>query len=367
MTVIDPPHRIFGPFDSDGNDVTGDYVALWNVSESRAEVKADMDVSSVPGMESDEAILGGFLGKEEFSFSGEATGNRLSGGTVSGGGGRNNLLSEPIPALKNYAIRLESLVTDRQGLGYRFEDRQREEDLIPPDDGIMVESVSWTREASEPDDLQWSVDATRAKGTGGQRVRSRDAFLDDAKRRWVVDDSGREGLIPRFVPHDIPFHPDYRDEQSRGEIIFFGSGTGDVGSGEVFDLGTVSQKRFERKVPLNVTELALADPGDNLGLPTEAPQVNINLEGYVTPQHLFHWSYVNNESDAYDEMNLFSRYIANNWVGTNVEISYIDSFTDRVFTGQVETFSTTWESGTDIKLNYNIEIQVGDTLSGETA
>lgn len=377
MTATPPGARIIGPYEDQEESglITAGFVALWNVEESRADANADLDVSNVPGMEADEAILGGFLGKEEFTFSGKATGNRLGGDATPGGGGRNNLAGHPITSLKEYAIRLESLATDKQGVGYGLEDLQRDTTISPEDeDGLMIESVSWTRSEAEPFDLQYTVDCARATGTGMEPEEGggRDSYISRQKDEWILDEYDRLGRVPRFIPYDdelwtsgytdidgITYEEDYSGVQSRGEIIYTG---GSPGVGEVFDLGSVKEKRFERDVPIDVTELALADPGDNIGIPTGGPTESIFIEGVLSPSHLTWRSSIDSEEDAIDRLNLFSRYVPNNWVGTNTEVSYIDTFTDRIMAGQIEDFSTTWSSGMPVQLEYTLEIQIGDTL-----
>lgn len=338
-----PGGKVTGPFDSSKNNVnSGSNVWLWNTEESKTNSDSNVSVGSFPGLSADSAILAAFVGSEEFSFGGTATANRLQG--------QNNLLGQRIPALKEYALRLESLPTSRQGIGYKLEDTARGVtiDSTDDDDGIIIKSITWSRSQGNPYELDWDIEFERSQGIKSAEVWDRKhKFIDKEKIDWL-----NNGLKSKYVPYE---QGSLDTDQERGEIITDGS--------EEFDLGTIEEKRFEKEVDLEIQEIALSNPGENLGLPVSGSTLKIFIDGKLTPWHLQHRNNIGNYQDGRDRLNTFARFIPNNWIGQNQEITYVDSFTDRKFTGcQIADFSTTWSSGQDSILEYTLQVQIGDTL-----
>ena len=368
----DPGAQIRGPFeDKDGSIVTGGFVGLWGVEKSRTDAKTNLNVSNVPGMSPDEAILGGFLGNEEFSVSGKASANRLAGGTRDTNTGLNRLTGVKETALKEYALRLESLATSGQGVGYEYEDPRRDVVFTPSDTGgILVKSVDWERTKGDPYTLEWNVDCVRAKGVKTATTTDRSTYIENIKEKfWIESDFGY-GIIPRYITFDDEFNEEYEDEQAYGEIIYTGNTPSDSDTdlfGNFFDLGTIDTKRFERKVPINIKELALSAPGENLAVEEGSPTDNMYIEGSIIPEALLHRNFVDNREDAISRLKTFSRFIPENWVGTNKEVTYVDTFMDRTFKGQINKFSTAFAAGQPVQLNYTLEIQKGSTIGGSDA
>lgn len=401
--MTDPKVYIGGPYEwidtddrSAGVTTRGSStpVALWNVEESRADNRASINASNVPGLDAEETILGGFLGREEFAFDGVATGNRLSGKADGLGYGRNGLPSHPYAAIKEYALRLESLVSYDQGIGYKLEDNQRGRILNPESggtedwDSIVIKSVTWERKAASEEELEYTVEGVRAQGTstggasaGGVGIRK--DWIDDQKNNWVelpsisssqakklqpeyrkffnVDSPDWDnGAVPAYIPHSQEFSnvSDIDKQQTRGNELIDDTG----GVPIAFSLGSIDTMRVEKSVDTNVKEIALGSPGDNIALPVESPQYNLFIEGNVSTEDMLNVGSISTYTDARQRLNTFAKYIPNNWIGTNSPVYYRDTFTDRQWKGQIKNYSTTWESGTDISLNYTVEIIVGSTI-----
>lgn len=378
--MTDPKVEILGPYDWINEDDRskgvqsrgGTNVYLWNVEEFRADNRADINASNVPGLDSDETILGGFLGREEFSLSGTASGNRLAGKARQGTAGRNGLPTDRYTALKEYLYRLESLVQQDQGIGYSLIDDQRNRSIDPssadPDDwnGFIVESITWELSSGEKFNIDYTLEGTRAQGVSIDNnrqvgINNRNSWIEEQKSNWVVSEDTPYSFVDGSIPSYIPYSEEFDDrtsvsqQQTRGQEIIDPVPSDNPS----FYLGTVETLRVEKSVNVDIKEIALGDPGDNIALPVESPQYTIFIEGNLSPQDTLQRADIDTYDKARERMNTFAKYIPNKWVGNNRDIYYRDTFTDRQWRGQVKNYSTTWESGNDVKLNYTIEIIVG--------
>ena len=370
MTLQESKINIEGPYDpinpddetssAEKRDIGEPGVNLYNCQEARADNKAQVNASFVPGEDSDEAILGGFLGREEFQFKGTATGNRMAGGdTGVGFSGRNRLPADPFAAVKSYALRLESLILYNQGWGYKLTDEQRSRTIDPSGTdrgGFVVEKVTWERSSGQKYGLEYTVEGSRAKGTSvGEPSESKRAdYISRQKDNWLTGSDGISGSIPFYIPFG-------EEKEDPNQVYGWTLVDPDVPN-SAFTLGSVDKMRVERSVDTNIKEIALGDPGDNIAIPTSSPKLSLFIEGSLTPKDTIHRTSVSNYSQARDRLNDFARFIPNNWVGTNKDIVVREGFTDRQIKGQFKNYSTTWESGQDLQLNYTIELIQGEGI-----
>lgn len=332
--------------DTDHSNPNGPDVKLFSGQENRNSAQAELDVFNIPGFGEGDTILAGLQAEEEYNIDGMATYHRVNNET--------NLPTNPIGSegtkqykqdtLAEYCILLESLAHQSQGKGYRVLDYMRgtpkdtdsngEYDDLEPRDldpvasnsyGIMVEEIEWEFTAGSPFDIEWRLAGRIADGE--------DVFT-------------------------TPDRSDYVSNEKSSRTTSYNSDSLEGPNGGTADLGHVETKRVTREVPVSTFSIALGGVLENIGLVSGGTTRKLYVTGFVTDNDL--------SNDTLDgitpTVEKFAQYISENWLGKNNKVIYTDAFTDRKFTGQLDSFDTSWETGQRRKLDYSLEFVVGETI-----
>lgn len=176
---------------------------LWNGQESQRQIQGNVRVDSVFNTGAGDTLLTGLEAQERATYTGKATGNRLSR--------QAGYSSDPVEALAEWVVEMETYVNGRQGGGYTLEDTERDRTI----NGVLGQ-FGWQRSRAELYAVEWDIDFIRGEGI-----------------------MGMSNSMPGSVS---PQRKAYIDG---------------------WDLGSLTQWRCDKQQPFQVYPEAFAEPGEN--------------------------------------------------------------------------------------------------------
>lgn len=139
--------------------LTIDGLRLWQAQESQSQTQANLNVTTVPTMDGDEAIITGLEAQEQPAMNGTVTANRLAENS--------NYSSDPLTALSEWIQEFESLAQSEQGSGYTLSDDERNRSIQ-----VIVEEASWTYAYEAPYEASWTLKTVQGEGVLSSAARS---------------------------------------------------------------------------------------------------------------------------------------------------------------------------------------------------
>lgn len=296
----DPQIRVSGPME--GGSATGPDLELYLVEEATDNAQTESNRRSIPGQEDTQSILAALTGKREFSWDGIGNGLRLQ---YAGYG------SDPVEALHQWLIELESLVLTNQGQGYSVSDDHRNLTLAPTGDtpGILFDSVRWSHQSGEPTFCKWRLTGVLTEGV--QPGADRQEYIND-------EVSNRN---PSLTTDSLQ-----------------------TSDGISFSLGHVKDRSYEREIDLDAM---------NLIHQYDVPQVGIGKSGVLGTFDVSGQITRNDVSD----LGTVARQLGDDIHGVDATIE--DGFSGRTYTGVVTDSNATFKAGIPDILEYRVELEIG--------
>lgn len=192
---------------------------MWQAQEDISESASDIRVHSVYGTDSDETLLTGLESVESLEYTGRATGNRLSN--------QHKYDNDPVTALAEWVVELETYVNGQQGSGWRLKDDDRGKEFK-----TVVEMVGWQRNSSEKYQVDW-----------------------DLSGKWVLGEMEPTETQPASVNPSQTWKLDGND------------------------LGSLDSYRQQKRQEMEVYPIAFVDPGENESLPNSGAIRQIMIRG----------------------------------------------------------------------------------------
>jgi len=126
-------------------------IRLWNGQESRSQTQGNVKVDNIPSSNSEDTLLTGLEASESLTYTGTATGNRLSEQSA--------FSDEPETALAEWLVTAEAYLNGRQGDGY---------DLVDDNRGRTIHGIlgtfGWQRSRGARYEVQWNLELVRGNG-----------------------------------------------------------------------------------------------------------------------------------------------------------------------------------------------------------
>lgn len=120
---------------------------LWQAQETRLESSGRMRQDSVLGEDSQDTLLTGLESLETFEYTGRVTGLRLS---LNSGAP-----SDPMQALAEWVVDIETMVNGAQGTGYTLDDDNRDRTI-----NTAIEMVGWQKQKGAKYEVNWDLALT---------------------------------------------------------------------------------------------------------------------------------------------------------------------------------------------------------------
>jgi hypothetical protein len=301
---------ISGPIDLDETDL-GFSIQLFNAESARTNSQTNTNRKDVPTFGADESILTPISGSRNIRLQGQTSFQKISGAFPSSG------VKESV---RRWIRKLEALVLPQQGLGWKVNDYERGVTYQPVDGtdtdkkrGLLISDVEWEFNPEEAGTVSWSIDGEYSEGV-------------------------QEALDPQSeYINNYPLLDFDQDQLTVG--------------GETIDLSYVENRRVDRTVDINNTEL-LFQLEDSFG---DSPLVGF-LESGVTADVSF-------TGTVYDA-NSFESTVQLFDGGIQGETAVLtDSFAGRNWSGTISDSSSTIEAGRPNRFDFELTLEVGNVIS----
>lgn len=204
------------------NPDTGKSARLWHIQEDKTKTIGGVRADDIYNTDSEETILTGLERQETVVHDGIATGNRISG--------QPEFSDDPLLALAQWVVLMQSFVNGQQGEGYDLVDRERDNTYRG-----LVTDFSWQRNQGEKYEVKWYLTLKRGEGI----------------------DFAADTAPPSVNP------------QSTATL-----------NGQ--DLGALQSWREEKKQKAKVYPIALVEPGNNQAMAEGGAKRKIQIRGKVT-------------------------------------------------------------------------------------
>lgn len=135
---------------------------LWQVQEDQSTTDSPVDVHSVYGTTSSETLLVGITSEESLTYAGYVSGMRIAQDAA--------YSNDPVTALAEWVVELESYCNGAQGTGYTLTDDERGDTK-----NVAIEAIGWQREQGQELSVNYEVSFLWGQGlaeTGSRTVDS---------------------------------------------------------------------------------------------------------------------------------------------------------------------------------------------------
>jgi hypothetical protein len=177
--------------------VTIDGVRLWQTQEDKNKTDGNVRVDSIYSEDSDKTLLTGLESIEELTYTGRATGIRLSQQSA--------YSSDPLTALAEWVVEMEEFVNANQGTGWTIDDGERGEQY-----NTVVQMFGWQRNKGAKFEVSWDLSGMWARGAMASKSRSPPSVSPSSS--WTLDgtdlgsiDAYRQQKRQKLKPYPIAF------------------------------------------------------------------------------------------------------------------------------------------------------------------
>lgn len=272
--------------------VTIDGLRLWQVQDDTVAVDGSLDVTSPPGQSASASLLVSLEAVETATLAGLATGPRLTR--------ESGYSSDPQTALGQWLQQFETLVNPDQGGGWDITDDERSRTIT-----VTATALSWTFASGDPVAARYTLDVTRG-----------------------------EGVMPSSA----------RDPDSPEDATATPNNTSTLDGN---DLGTVTEKRVEKRVDVTPTPIALQGPDATVITPNGGAVRRTTLGGRRT------------DTDA--NLETFDDNFRG-LIGGNQSVSYQTGMPGSTHTVVVSDYDSTYSAGATAHLDYGLTVVEGVTI-----
>lgn len=204
------------------NSDTGKSGRLWHTQQDERKTQGGVRADSIYTFDSDDTILTGLERQETLQLNGIATGNRLSA--------QSDWPNDPLQALAEWVVHMQSFVNGKQGTGYDLVDDEREERYR----GLVTE-FAWQKNKGEKYEAKWYLTLKRGEGIS------------------VAEDTTPPSVSPQ-----------------------------PTATLDGYDLHSLTSWREEKTQRARVYPIALADSGENQAMSKTGAKRRIQINGTVT-------------------------------------------------------------------------------------
>lgn len=286
------------------NEVVDDFqVNLYNAQSARLNAQTETNQQTVPGEDSEDTILAPLTGSRSVRLEGDTSFSRINRSFPSLG------MKESV---RRWIRKLEALVLPTQGLGWKVTDTVRGVTYQPIDDsdtdsqrGLLIDDVEWSYNPEESQRVSWSVSGEFSEGV--QNPLDPNAYLN------------------KTTPKEI-----FRDQLEVG--------------GTVVDLTYVEERRINRSIQLNNTDLIHQTEGESpiTGVFDSGVEAEVSFRGTI------------HDADSFES--------TVQWFDTEIqgsEAELFDEFAGRVWTGTIADSSSTINAAEPSRFEFDITLEIG--------
>lgn len=311
--MSDPQVTLEGLYTADAT-LSGYETDLYLSEESNTSADTDVNQEDIPTQDDDEALLAALSGSRDFLYSGTANGIRLLEDNFGSNIRPND--PDPVSALKEYLIQIESLVLPEQGSGYALVDNVAGVDITPDGElGVLVSNASWEYTDGDGVKAEWNVEAQLGEGLQG---------IDELRIEY--------------------FQGEIESIQSFDETVLSAE------SGPSLNMGYAETRRYERDIDINVTEIIHDFDLPVVGVIETGVKGTFNISGKVS------------DRDTSRTLPEWANTLNTEMHGTEVTLQ--DEFTGREFSGAVGSTNADVKAGTPNIVEYRVEIAIGQEQTG---
>lgn len=177
--------------------VTIDGIRLWQTQEDKNKTNGNVRIDSIYSEDSDLTLLTGLESIEELTYTGRATGIRLSK--------QQGYSSDPLTALAEWVVEMETFVNAKQGTGWTLDDNERGEQY-----NAVVQMFGWQRNKGAKFEVSWDLSAIWGQGAMVSSTRNPPSV--NPSSAWTLDgtdlgsiDAYRQQKRQELKPYPIAF------------------------------------------------------------------------------------------------------------------------------------------------------------------
>lgn len=324
----DPQILVRGPIPEGSTTPQEPDTPLYLSEDSTVSTETDTQKQDVPTQDSEETILAPISGKQFIRGSGVIQGRYLSRNTSSLIQRSNvsesdtEIVYSPKTAYRLYVYQLESLVLPEQGRGYIVEDNVRNKTFEPSSSsfGVLFDSVSHEYNTGEGFKGSWDVEGQVTDGV--QNAVSRIEYIDDQIRK-----------LQNF-------------DRDKAEVVTTSTSV---------NLGEIEKMNRNREIDLNTSDLIHQQDDKeavNVSSIDSGVKENVTFEGRIA------------DHQTSKTLSQVAKDLGLNIHGEEAVV--YDTITGRDIRGAVADSESTFVGGEPDKVEYRIDIDVGQTAADES-